>query len=95
MPVRAGGAGRPDPDEALGRLVERFLRLFPGADMPGIGRWWGSRYTMRKAIDASGLDLVNVDIEGTAGLALSSDIKDLRRRSPSPAFACCPVSMRT
>jgi Winged helix DNA-binding domain len=81
-PVRAGDAGRPDPDEALGRLVERFLRLFPGADMPGIGRWWGSRYTMRKAIDASGLDLVKVDVEGTAGLALRSDTEVLATTEP-------------
>jgi hypothetical protein len=76
-PVGAAGARRPDPNEALGRLVERFLRLFPGADMPGIGRWWGSRYTMRKAIDAAALDLVNVDIEGTFGLALRSDVEVL------------------
>ena len=81
-PVRAAGKRRPDPNEALGRLVERFLRLFPGADMPGIGRWWGSRYTMRKAIEAAGLDLVAIDIEGTAGLALGSDIKHLSATKP-------------
>jgi hypothetical protein len=76
-PVRTAGGHRSDPNEALGRLVERFLHLFPGADLPGIGRWWGSRYTMRKAIEAAGLDLVSIDVEGTAGLALKSDVKDL------------------
>jgi hypothetical protein len=79
-PVRAAGADTPDPNEALGRMVERFLRLFPGADLPGIGRWWGSRYTMRKAIEAAGLDLVSIDVEGTAGLALRTDIKNLSAR---------------
>lgn len=72
-PVRPFGDGELEPNEALGRLVQRFLRLFPGADMPAIGRWWGSRYTMRKAIEAAGLDLVDVDVEGTAGLVLRSD----------------------
>jgi hypothetical protein len=88
--VRAADARRPDPNEALGRLVERFLRLFPGADMPGIGRWWGSRYTMRKAIEAAGLDLVTIDIEGTAGLALRSDIKDLSATNPFTGVRLLP-----
>jgi hypothetical protein len=81
-PVRAARPGRPDPDEGLGRLVERFLRLFPGADMPGIGRWWGSRYTMRKAIEAASLDLVAIDVEGTGGLALRSDVGVLAATKP-------------
>jgi hypothetical protein len=90
MPVRAAGADKPDPNEALGRLVERFLTLFPGADMPGIGRWWGSRYTMRKAIAAAGLDLVNIDVEGTAGLALRSDVKDLSATKPFSGVRLLP-----
>jgi hypothetical protein len=89
-PVRAAGARRPDPNVALGRLVERFLSLFPGADIAGIGRWWGSRYTMRKAIDAAGLDLVSIDIEGTAGLALRSDVKDLSARKPFTGVRLLP-----
>jgi len=88
--VRPAGADKPDPNEALGRLVERFLRLFPGADMPGIGRWWGSRYTMRKAIGAAGLDLVNIDVEGTAGLALRSDIKYLSTSNPFTGVRLLP-----
>jgi hypothetical protein len=89
-PVRPTGAGEPDPNEALGRLVERFLRLFPGADIPGIGRWWGSRYTMRKAIEAAGLDLVGIDVEGTAGLALPSDVKDLSEKEPFTGVRLLP-----
>jgi hypothetical protein len=88
--VRASGAGGTDPQEALGRLVGRFLRLFPGADMPGIGRWWGSRYTMRKAIEAAGLDLVNIDVEGTAGLALRSDIDDISATKPFAGVRLLP-----
>ena len=80
--VRAPTTGGPDPNYALGRLVGRFLHLFPGADLAGVGRWWGSRYTMRKAIEAAGLDLVNVDVEGTTGLALRSDAAPLATTKP-------------
>ena len=89
-PIRPRRADRPDSDEALARLVERFLRLFPGADLPGIGRWWGSRYTMRKAVEAAGLELVNIDVEGTAGLALRSDVKDLSARKPFTGVRLLP-----
>jgi hypothetical protein len=89
-PVRHAGTDKPDPNEALGRLVERFLRLFPGPDMPAIGRWWGSRYTMRKAIAAAGLDLVNIDVEGTAGLALRSDVTELSASKPFTGVRLLP-----
>jgi hypothetical protein len=89
-PIRRAGKDKTDPNEALGRLVGRFLRLFPGADIPGIGRWWGSRYTMRKAIDAAGLDLVNIDVEGTAGLALRSDVKELVTMKPFTGVRLLP-----
>ena len=89
-PVRASGPRPPDPNEALGRLVERFLRLFPGADMPGIGRWWGSRYTMRKAIEAAGLDLVSVDVEDTVGLVLRSDADVLAATKPFTGVRLLP-----
>ena len=89
-PVRPAGADRPDTNEALGRLVERFLRMFPGADRPGIGRWWGSRYTMRKAIASAGLDLVNIDVEGTTGLALRSDVQELSASKPFTGVRLLP-----
>lgn len=90
MPVRPAGADRPDPNEALGRLVVRFLGLFSGADIPGIGRWWGSRYTMRKGIAAAGLDLVTIDVEGTVGLALRSDVKELSASKPFTGVRLLP-----
>lgn len=83
-PVRPRGRQKPDPQGALGRLVERFLRLFPGADLAGVARWWGSRYTMRRAIEAAALDLVEIDIEGSSGLALRADAAEL---AATPPFA--------
>jgi hypothetical protein len=80
--VRPKGRHKPDPQEALGRLVARFLHLFPGADLAGVARWWGSRYTMRKAIDAAGLDLIDIDIEGRSGLALRADAAVLAATAP-------------
>jgi hypothetical protein len=43
-PIRRGKDAEP-PQRALGRLVERFLRLFPGADQSGVGRWRGGART--------------------------------------------------
>jgi hypothetical protein len=68
------------PQRALGRLVERFLRQFPGADQPGVGRWWGGRATMRPVL--ADLDVTTIDVEGTKGLALAEDVDALAATKP-------------
>jgi hypothetical protein len=68
------------PQRALGRLVERFLRLFPGADQAGVGRWWGGRATMRPVLKE--LDVAAVDIEGAEGLVLTEDLDVLAGTKP-------------
>jgi hypothetical protein len=78
-PVRRAPDAEP-PGRALGRLVERFLRLFPGADQPGIGRWWGARATMKPVL--ANLDVVAVDVEGTKGLVLVEDVEALAATEP-------------
>ena len=79
--VRATASRQTDPNRALGVLVDRFLRLFPGADTAGIGRWWGSRYTMKQAIEAAG-GIVSIDVEGTAALARRADLDELAATQP-------------
>jgi len=82
-PIRSeASALAPNADVALGRLVERFLRLFPGADAAGTGRWWGGRFTVKNAVAAASLDLVDVDIEGSPGWALAGDEAALAATEP-------------
>jgi hypothetical protein len=69
---------RVDPEVATGRLIERFLRLFPGADRDGVRRWWGVAVArISKAVKAAQLPIVEVDIEGTPGWVLDEDLAAL------------------
>ena len=86
-PVRRGPDAEP-PQRVLGRLVERFLRLFPGADAPAIGRWWGGRATMRPVL--KDLDVVTVDVEGTPGLVLAGDAAELVATEPFEGIRLLP-----
>jgi DNA glycosylase AlkZ-like len=86
-PIRRGSDAE-QPRRALGRLVERFLRLFPGADRPGVGRWWGARATMRPVINE--LDVVSVEIEGAKGLVLAEDAAALGATDPFEGVRLLP-----
>ena len=77
-------AERGSPAAALGRLIERFLRLFPGADRDGVARWWGGaagRKTVR-AVAEAGLELADLDIDGEHGWALTADVDRLAMTKP-------------
>jgi winged helix DNA-binding protein len=85
--VRRGASTEP-PQLALGGLVERFLRLFPGADQPGIGRWWGGRATMRPVLKE--LDVAPVEIEGSTGLVMADDAAALAATKPFKGVRLLP-----
>jgi winged helix DNA-binding protein len=69
-----------DPKVALGRLAERFLRLFPGASREGVARWWGASPSRIKAgVAAASVPIVEIDIEGAAGWALAEDVAAMKR----------------
>jgi Winged helix DNA-binding domain len=69
-----------DPYVALGGLVERFLRLFPGAGREGASRWWGaSPSRIGKAVKAAQVPVAEIDVEGSRGWALAADIKAIQR----------------
>ncbi|MFL5776010.1 MAG: DNA glycosylase AlkZ-like family protein [Chloroflexota bacterium] len=74
------GPDAPDPPVALAPLIERFLRLFPGADRPGVGRWWGARAGMKPSF--AHVETVEVDIEGSKGLILAADADALAATEP-------------
>jgi winged helix DNA-binding protein len=77
------GLKQPNPMDAqvaTGRLVERFLRLFPGAGREGVARWWGSSPArIKAAATAAHLPIVDIEIEGSRGWALADDVAALER----------------
>jgi hypothetical protein len=69
-------------DVARGRLIGRYLAVFPGSSRAMIGRWWGGRATVTKALGLVPDRLVEVDVEGTRGLVREEDLDALARTTP-------------
>lgn len=71
-------------DEALGRLIGRYLAAFPGASREMIARWWGGgrKAAINRALARAGVLLVEVDIDGVRGLVRSEDVEALVTVSP-------------
>jgi hypothetical protein len=75
----------PDPaaaDVARGALIGRYLAAFPGSSRAMIGRWWGGRTTVTKALHRVPVSLVEVDVEGTRGLVREEDVEALVAMAP-------------
>ena len=66
-------------DDALGRLIGRYLAVFPGASREMIARWWGGgRMTaVRRALARMPTEIAEVDVEGTRGLVRREDLEPL------------------
>lgn len=84
--------GHVEPLVALGRLVERYLAAFPGSGREATARWWGiaSRPKISQALTAAESDVVDVDVEGTAGWVRSADLAALTSASPPAAVRLLP-----
>ena len=66
-------------DRALGRLIVRYLAVFPGASREMIARWWGGGRMagVNRALRHIGADLAEIDVEGARGLILREDVAAL------------------
>ncbi|MEA2518109.1 MAG: hypothetical protein QOF49_189 [Chloroflexota bacterium] len=73
-----------DADRALGRLVTRYLAAFPGSSREMIARWWGGGRIgpINRALTVVEAPLAEIDVEGTRGLVLESDLATLAAVSP-------------
>jgi hypothetical protein len=71
-------------DEALGRLIARYLVAFPGASKEMIARWWGGGRMagVNRALASPTVPLAEVDIDGVRGLVISDDVAALAAISP-------------
>jgi hypothetical protein len=78
------GADPAAADAALSRLIVRYLAVFPGSSREMIGRWWGGgrRAGVTRAVKVLPEPVVEVDVEGTRGLVLASDVGALAAVSP-------------
>jgi hypothetical protein len=62
-------------DRALGRLICRYLAVFPGASREMIARWWGGGRLagVNRALKHIEADLAEIDVDGARGLILRED----------------------
>jgi Winged helix DNA-binding domain len=73
-------------DRALGRLIARYLAVFPGASREMIARWWGGGRIagVNRALKVMADPIVEVDVEGVRGLVRSVDVEALSAVAPKP-----------
>lgn len=81
-----------EPLVALGELLGRWLGVFPGAGRDAAARWWGvqSRPTMQKAIDAAGIAVADLDVDGSKVWALTADVRRLESGEPPVGVRLLP-----
>ena len=80
-------------DEALGRLIGRYLATFPGATREMVNRWWGggTRATViKRAIACVPEPVAEVDVDGSQGLVLAEDVDALVGASPPTCVRLLP-----
>jgi hypothetical protein len=73
----ASGADAQTTEQARARMIGRYLAAFPGSSREMIGRWWGGRTAVTKALQLVPVPLVEVDVEGTRGLVRADDAEAL------------------
>ncbi len=71
-------------DHALGRLIERYLAVFPGASREMIARWWGGgrMAAVTRALKVMTDPIVEVDVDGIRGLVRGEDVAALAAVKP-------------
>lgn len=79
-------------DEALAKLIARYLAVFPGASKEMIGRWWGGgrMAAINRALKLAADDLVEIDVDGMRGFVRREDVEALGRATPSHALRLLP-----
>jgi hypothetical protein len=83
--VLADGYPALDPPAARTEIVRRWLRSFGPGTIADI-RWYSGWTAAEVRRILAELDVVDVDLDGAAGLVLADDRAPSRRRDPSAAF---------
>jgi hypothetical protein len=79
-------------DDALGRLIARYLAAFPGASREMIARWWGGGRlsAVSRALARIPDELAEIDVEGTRGLVRREDLAALAAMEPGEHLRLLP-----
>jgi hypothetical protein len=79
-------------DQALARLIGRYLAVFPGSSREMIARWWGGgrMAAVSRALNALSTPLAEIDVEGTRGLIREEDLGALASVSSEHALRLLP-----
>ncbi|HET9519494.1 MAG TPA: winged helix DNA-binding domain-containing protein [Candidatus Limnocylindrales bacterium] len=79
-------------DDALGRLIGRYLAVFPGASREMIARWWGGgRMTaVNRALALVPDEIAEVEVDGSRGLVRREDLDALAAVSPQHEVRLLP-----
>ena len=90
--IQTAGADLTAADEALGRLIGRYLSAFPGSSREMIARWWGGGRMagVTRALKALPTPLVEIDVEGTRGFVREEDLDVLAGASPEHPLRLLP-----
>jgi hypothetical protein len=91
-PIETAGTDLVAADEALGRLIGRYLTAFPGSSREMIARWWGGGRMagVTRALKTLPIPLAGVDVEGTRGLVRPEDLDALAGASPEHPLRLLP-----
>jgi hypothetical protein len=86
--------GLPDPDEAAGRVIERYLGSFGPATPEAFDQWLlrgaTSRPRLRAWFAALGERITPVDVEGSTGYLRTEDLDALLATRPHPVVRLLP-----
>lgn len=90
--IETAGADRGAADDALARLIARYLVTFPGASVEMIARWWGGGRlaAVRRALARMPVPIAEVDVEGTRGLVRREDLEPLAAIAPQSGVRLVP-----
>ncbi len=87
-------SGLPDPDEAAGRVITRYLGAFGPATPEAFDQWLlrgaTPRGTLRRWFAGLGEQITPVDVEGSTGFLRTDDVEGLAAVRPHPVVRLLP-----
>ena len=82
----------PEPEDPLGDVFRRYLRVYGPATRDDFARWWGTHpRVVRALLDRLDRELEEVDVEGHRAWMLREDVPSVAGLEPSPSVHLVPA----